>query len=630
MSTDNRPSRRLIREDIRKRLVQNPNPEVIDQIDTFMFHYLHERGFHNVIERYVVLTIENNNSVSLEVALNLFNKRRLIRFIQGGDFEKAINYLNQCKKFIRDAEFNTVMRRILYAYFPCLMLKGETARAMKLITDMENMGLYDQEAKLKYGDLLKFEKLSNVISREMVISKCAEVVTKDLENIEDHYGAENQDIPTKYEKLDPTSLILNMSNVFNAEPPSFTQTGNTYQMVVDNQPSSIWSDYSRTDRSSTKKKRSYYEYATENPGNIVANIPEPSTPSLNQQKHKYSISILDTAEVFKAPVHTIIYAPPQKPPKSNSRLMFLSKQGNNLSAKTFKTANEKLQDVPNYLLDAKYANFLQTKNDLLPAYTFGVNTVFMEAVKDDKFLLFKLETDKYFLWDAQMVDVNMTSILVEKDTSKPLVGTFDGRLAYMKYEHEFTSLIKLGDSPIIRLLDCSEGDLNLKYALARNGCIYRVDINAKGEVLPNTVVKYDSNICQGNEIPELHINPDKKTELVLRCGNSIQIITCGKKPNAGVVQFSKQHSKDIPDLTCICFSHDGSYIFYGKTNGEIQVVTTPNLLPRSTLTTLSNDYATCISYCPDLKDPTQPKESTGYLAIGTNSGKVVWLSLNTK
>jgi hypothetical protein len=48
----NRNFNHIMPEDVRTRLFNDHNEETIRQVDSFVFHYLYERGFTEVAERY--------------------------------------------------------------------------------------------------------------------------------------------------------------------------------------------------------------------------------------------------------------------------------------------------------------------------------------------------------------------------------------------------------------------------------------------------------------------------------------------------------------------------------------------------------------------------------------------------
>lgn len=551
----------------------------------------------------------------MEISFQMFNKKRLIKFIQAGDFEKAMTYLNACKKFIQDAEFNTVMRRIFYAYFPCLMLKNEIGRALKLVTEMENLGLYDQEAKLKYGDLLKFEKLSNVISRELVVNKCAEVVTKDLENVEDHFVVDKPNIPTKYETFDSTSYMNSMNYLFNFNPTKYTKVDNTTQMVVDNQPRSLWNDYTRVPK---KKKVSHQQQVepmeileTSEPP-VASSTVTPATPS--SINAKYSLKYEKTLPVFDTPIMNIIQT--TLPIKGLPKVAFISRKDNNMLLRVFRTKDLDLSEYK-YQPTKEFSDISMVK-DLLPSITYGVNSLFLEIAQENKILLYKLDNSvqSHNIFDSSL---EITTIFVQGDTSNPLIGTGDGNICIANLEtKKVTPLANLGIHPVIKIMYCSENP-NLRYVLLKNGQICRVEI-ADGKILPETILSSESSSVQNSALPDMLVHPQKPSDLLVKHGATIHSFSCNKNKN-GTAQFTKLKTQEFPDMSSLCYNPNGNYLFVGRTNGTISLFTSANFLDRGNLINLtqtygSNTFATHLAL-----------GENNSLLVGTNTGSVLFFSL---
>ncbi|KAF0980919.1 hypothetical protein FDP41_012707 [Naegleria fowleri] len=592
----------VMSEDVRNRLFKQSSPETstVNHVDAFIFHYMYERGFSKSLEGF-------------EIALNLFNKKRLIKLIQAGEFERAIAYLSNCKNFLREAEYNTVMRRIFYAYFPCLMLKGETARAMKLITEMENMGLYDQEAKLKYGDLLKFEKLSSVISREMVIGKCAEVVTKDLESIEDHFCRDKPDIPTKFEKLDHAALLNSLQYVFDYHPTKLINTSKN--MTVEATTTSIWSEYSGP--RSKKKKFSHVsssERSEASPQIDMTSSKDASSASLTQKQPEriFSISKLNELKVFDSPIYEISIhsGSTNVPPKALVTSIIGGEKDKQLLFKAFHISN--FQEMKNCVPPEKLAEFVHMgESEISPAITFAVNPIFIEIANKNKLLLLKLESDKHYPYSF---DVTITSILMQGDTACPLLGTATGDLGLADIKAKsITKLGNIDNSPVVMILKAAFDD-PVRYILMRNGKVFRVEWK-EGKIDSNSIFKYEPDIPQSASLPYMTVHPKRPTEILIKYGTVVHVVALSGK------SFSRRSSKEWKDLSAVCYSPDGKYIFVAHTNGEISVWGGVAFLPRGTLLNLDpNNYATYMTLAYN-----------NILLIGTKDGSFISYDVtNTK
>ncbi|KAG2392932.1 hypothetical protein C9374_009509 [Naegleria lovaniensis] len=583
--TTNKVAYHVMPEDVRGRLLDQSSvsaAEATHHIDTFVFHFMHERGFTKPLESY-------------EIALQLFNKRRLIKLIQAGEFERAMAYLTTCKRFIRDSEYNTVMRRIFYAFFPCLMLKGETARALKLITEMENLGLYDQEAKLKYGDLLKFDKLSNVISRDMVISKCAEVVSKDLENIEDHFCVDKPDIPSKFEKLDSTALINSLQYVFDFNPTKQAPVSTTKNMNVEATTVSIWSAYSRP----TKKTK--ITHVSSAVSETETATPSADTQSVATHKQLFSLVKQNEVKIFDSPIHSIITHS-----GSNTKAIVTTIIGGEKDKRLqWRVFNIKdFQELKNQAADEKLAEYVHMgESEFPPSMTFAVNTLFIEIANRNMLLLLKLESDKFYNYTF---NTNMTSILMQGDTTCPLVGTATGDLYLASIKLKSIELLgNIDNSAIVMILTCAENE-SYRYLLLRNGKVCRVELNKEGKLIPDSILKYEPDAAC-TAIPYMMVNPQKPTELLVKYDTAVRVVVCGKS-------FRKKSAgREWKDLSAACYSHDGIYTFISRTDGTISVWGGASLLERGTLLDLGpNDYATFMTLAEN-----------NTLLIGTKNGRFI-------
>ena len=489
------------------------------------------------------------------------------------------------------------MRRLMYAHFPCLMLKKEVHKAMKLIFDMENMGLYDQEAKLKYGDLLKFEDMTKVISREMVLNKCAEVVQKDLEDVQDHFFPQKK-IPIKYEKLDPTSLISNLSNVLNAVPPSYTQTNKGYQMNLKTQPSSIWSIYP-----DKNKKRQHEEILETTEINI-----RPTRKS--QPNHRYTIDVSQPTKISPGKIHSATLS------KQNT-LLVTATNGASIDLAYCTVQNKIVTKSPSNIDHHK--EMLVVNNETVPPFIFGSNSSSIVGANAGDIVIFSATKNMNHI-DKDTTGIRITSLLVEEKTSEPMAGTADGRIIYRRYGKGFDNVVQLGVSPIIKLADCSNGTRQLRYALDSSGMLHRFEISDQ-QFVEGSLVSIQAAIVHSTHLFDFCMNPVHSGIVAVRNGESIQIVTCSDDhPRPKLLMTEK---KNIPGLTCACFSHDGLHLICGNKNGEIYAVSSTGLSQRGAITTMENQFPTCIS-----NGSSKSKTENTY-TVGTSSGNIVFIELKS-
>ncbi|KAL9657598.1 hypothetical protein ABK040_012678 [Willaertia magna] len=264
----------FISEHLQERILLDDNTKLHTR--AFIFQALYIMGY-------------TQTAAAFEKEIFCFNKKRLIKFMQNGQFEEALNYTDHFKSILRDGEYSDVLRHIYYSYISHSLITNHQQKTVFLIQDMKKRGLWDDEAKEKYGDLLTNSNLVDLVTKESITTRASKAIEKDLCNVSDAFSQYDlfdgncNDIPEVYRNINEEAMLQTI-NVISTLPNNNNRLINNDSesfilQFLETTPLGKRNEREKEKENTTKKKKLKDDVIGESSNNNTSSSNITTTPS---------------------------------------------------------------------------------------------------------------------------------------------------------------------------------------------------------------------------------------------------------------------------------------------------------------------------------------------------------------